>query len=592
MSVILNISLRNLVRQKRRNILLGTAIAFGAMVLIMANSFSHGISEVLFNRVVKYANGHISVSSFQNGNMYMQVFHDGPRMLELVKKEVPDVVLMQEAIGIMARAIGNGKGDNVIMVGVDLSQKMSKEDQKEYSDNFKFLEGSFLSIKDSTVENPVVMSEQKAKYLKVKKGDVLRTRFQNIYGQNQSARLTITGIFKPANMFMSAPIFLNINDLKKLSGYGPHDIAGLNITIKNPKKMAIPVSNRIHDALKPGLAVIPATLSYKGAIPSGCFTFGFRNDSASHAWLARSVRLSAGDTAVAFGKEGVMIGSDLASGLSLGLNDTCTLTYKGKYDSAAVTRKYMVRGIVTAMPTPGNLPKNSMLINEKAFFATFYSDWPAPVSPEIAKTLPKIGDSTMSFLAPEYILCKRSKSTDEMTKLYREIGKSKFKGAYVDVESMYESASAILKMESVLNMITLYAGLLLFFIILIGVVNTLRMTIRERTREIGTVRAIGMQRKDVRNSFLYETGFLALFSSFAGVVAAFIAMWGISQIAFNTQDNPFGMLLIKGHISFVPTFPAITGYVVLIVFITLVTAWVPARRASKLSAANAMRHYE
>ena len=180
MPIILNIGLRNLVRQKRRNILLGSAIAFGAMVLILANAFSHGISEVLFNRIVKYLNGHISVSFFQNGNMYLQVFRDGPRMMDIIRKEIPDATLVQEAIGIMGRAIGNGRGENVIMVGVDLKQKLSEEDIKEYSDNFKFLEGNFMSLLDSTMENPVVIAEQKAKYMQVKKGDLLRVRFGNV----------------------------------------------------------------------------------------------------------------------------------------------------------------------------------------------------------------------------------------------------------------------------------------------------------------------------------------------------------------------------------------------------------------------------
>ena len=66
-------------------------------------------------------------------------------------------------------------------------------------------------------------------------------------------------------------------------------------------------------------------------------------------------------------------------------------------------------------------------------------------------------------------------------------------------------ASEVLKLEQVLNLITIIAVLILFFIILIGVVNTLRMTIRERTREIGTIRAIGMQKKDVRNVFILES---------------------------------------------------------------------------------------
>jgi ABC-type lipoprotein release transport system permease subunit len=592
MSVILNVSLRNLLRQKRRNILLGTAIAFGAMVLILANSLAHGISEVLFNRVVKYANGHVSVSMFQGGNMYRQVFADGPHLLGIVRKQVPDLVLMQEGVGIMTRAIGNGKGDNVIMVGIDLSQKLSKEDEKDYASNFKFIEGSFETIRDTTVSNPVVLAEQKAKYLKVKKGDALRVRFTDIRGQNQAARLTVTGIFKPANMFMSAPVFLELQTLKRLAGYGPHDIATLNITVKNPRKTAIPLSNRIHDAIQPSMAVIPAALvkpGEKGGADG--YVFGFRNDSLAQAQVTKAISLAAGDTGAAFGKDGVIISRTLAAALGIGVNDTCRVHYTGKYDSAPVQHEYVVKGVAASLPAW--LPPASLLVNEKAYYHMYYDNWPAAAPAAVAGRLPKVGDSTAAWLAPEYLLCKRSKSTEEMTKLYREIGKTKFKGVYVDVESMYESASAILKMEAVLNMIALYAGLILFFVILIGVVNTLRMTIRERTREIGTMRAIGMQRGDVRNSFLYETGFLALFASLAGVAAAFVAMWALTTfLTFNTQDNPFGILLVKGHISFAPTATSIVSNILLIVIVTVITAWLPARRASRLSAANAMRHYE
>jgi ABC-type antimicrobial peptide transport system permease subunit len=118
------------------------------------------------------------------------------------------------------------------------------------------------------------------------------------------------------------------------------------------------------------------------------------------------------------------------------------------------------------------------------------------------------------------------------------------------------------------------------------------MTIRERTREIGTVRAIGMQKKDVRNSFLLETGFLALFSSIAGTILGFAAMAGLSLIKINAQDNPLSMLLVNGHLNFVPNIIATIGYNVLIVFIAVATAYFPARRAANMSAAAAFRHYE
>jgi len=144
----------------------------------------------------------------------------------------------------------------------------------------------------------------------------------------------------------------------------------------------------------------------------------------------------------------------------------------------------------------------------------------------------------------------------------------------------------------VLNIITISAVLILFFIILIGVVNTLRMTIKERTREIGTIRAIGMQKRDVWGIFMIETSLLSLFASIAGTLFAFILMGLLSLITFNVTDNPLGILLVSKHLYFLPSFWNVVFNITLILFITMITAYFPARRAANLSSAEALRHYE
>jgi ABC-type antimicrobial peptide transport system permease subunit len=101
-----------------------------------------------------------------------------------------------------------------------------------------------------------------------------------------------------------------------------------------------------------------------------------------------------------------------------------------------------------------------------------------------------------------------------------------------------------------------------------------------------------MQKYEVRNMFILETFFLTLFACAAGILAAFAAMWMISKITFNMQDNPFGMLLINGHLYFLPTFAGIAGNVLLIILIAVVTACFPAVRAAKLSPAKALGHFE
>jgi ABC-type lipoprotein release transport system permease subunit len=589
MNVIAQIALRNLVRQKRRNILLGIAIAFGMMILVLANSFSHGLSDVIFNKIIKYTSGHISVSFSQNGNLYRMLFKDGDRMMAIAKKTIPDMASIQEALGIMTRAIGNNANDNVIMVGMDPTAG-TKEDERDAAANFKMLQGSFSDLMRTDVENPVLLAESKAKALNVKFNDILRVRYQDIHGQNQAARLTVVGIFKPANVFMASPIFLYIKTLKKIANFGPHDIAQLYIMLKtDPKKNAKKDADALHAALESPLAAACGTAQFKGKT-APAIALGFKNDSLIRQMLSDSLK-SAGVTAAhsAFSKDGVALAAGVAAALGVKPGDTCRFSYHPKYEEQDYTEKLAVTSVIASSKL---VPDNAVFVNENKFYKFYYDHWPRPADSAAAALLPKKGSPLYTALAPEWILFKRTKTTMEAQKQSKEIAKLRSRAFTVNVQSMYESASMVVNLEVALNFITLGAVMVLFFIILIGVVNTLRMTIRERTREIGTVRAIGMQKNDVRNTFLLETFFLALFSIIAGTLAAFAAMAGLSLIKINPQDNPIGMLLVNGHLHFVPTVVGTIGYTVLILLIAVVTAYFPARRAAKMSAASALRHYE
>ena len=589
MNVIAQIALRNLVRQKRRNILLGTAIAFGMMILVLANAFSHGLSDVIFNKIVKYTSGHVSVSFSQNGNLYRMLFKDGDRMMAIAKKTIPDIASIQEALGIMARAIGNNANDNVIMVGLD-PKAGTKEDEKESAANFKMLQGSFLDVMRTDVENPVVLAESKAKALNVRFNDILRVRYQDINGQQQAARLTVVGIFKPANVFMAAPIFLYIKTLKKINNFGPHDIGQLYIMLKtDPKKNAKRWADSLHAALEPPLAVACGALGFGGKTAAAT-ALGFKNDSLLRTLLADSLKSTATVAGkAAFFKDGVALGAGAAAELSVKPGDTCVFSFRPKNEEQDYTEKLAV----TSVLAPSKLvPSNAVLVNENKFYKFYYDHWPRPADSAAATLLPKKGNPLYAALAPEWILLKRTKTTTESQKQSKEIAKLRTRAFTVNIQSMYESASMVVNLEVALNLITLGAVMVLFFIILIGVVNTLRMTIRERTREIGTVRAIGMQKNDVRNTFLLETFFLSLFSTIAGALAAFAVMAGLSLIKINTQDNPLGMLLVNGHLNFAPTLVGTIAYTLLILLIAVATAYFPAQRAAKMSAASALRHYE
>ncbi|MDO8805899.1 MAG: FtsX-like permease family protein [Elusimicrobiota bacterium] len=581
--LLIKLSLRNLLRQKRRNILLGSAMTIGVAILVTANSFSHGISDIMFNKVMRYVTGHVAIRFNERGGVMREIFRDRARVLAAIKDE-PQIEKIDEGIAMFARAIGNGRSDNIILIGADTKKGQTEKEKRELEESFRLTEGSWKDVDDLSVENPVIITEDKARYLNVKKNDIVRVRFRNMFGQDQAARLTIVGIMKIDNIFMQGVVFLELTRAKELLGYRPYETGSLSLTIKNPQKNAFAVAGRIHERLKPGTAVIYASAAGRtGRRPAA--VLGFKSDDQSKKKIAGLLKLASGSFDKAFKKDGVIVPAGLARALGVAAGDAVNIRYDRKFEKAP--REAVLR--VSAVCASGEYPgQDVILMNDAGFYDLYYQELPAAPA---AGPYSAVSADWAGLVAPEWVLLKRTFNTEEYTRKYQEIARNKWKGTTLDVSTMYETASDILKLESVLNIITISAVLVLFFIILLGVVNTLRMTIRERTREIGTVRAIGMQRADVRNMFILETFFLTLFSAAVGVVTGFIVMRLLSLITFHPVDNPLGMLLVNSHLYFLPTFTGIAGSVFLIIAIAVITAWFPARRAANLSPAQALGHF-
>lgn len=590
MGLIIRISLRNLFRQKRRNILLGIAIAIGIMLMVVATSFSKGISDIMFNDIVSYVAGHISIDFHEKSGLQTQIYRDKDRMEKIIKATLPEIEEYDESIGQMVRAIGNGKSGNLMVVGMNRSVKISPEKMKEYEASFKIVEGNWDDLDRKDIPNPVVIPTEAAEELNLKVGDTMKIRLQNIFGQWQAETLTVVGVVKTSNMFMSVVSFTELQNIKKILGYKPHETGAIRITIKNPKVNAKIFADKLHEVLKPEIAALYGNAKKTtGAAIKKALVIGYKSDEETIKNIKEKIKVIEGDIEEAFGKEGVLLPTKLASELGIKANDEMTLTYKNKFEGKETTLLYKVKALYD---NTGISSDNTIIVNEALLYKYYFENLPFEISTIKEAVLPSKESVLSGKLATEWILLDRSQTTEELTKKMKDISKKKWKGTTLDVMSMYESASMVLQMEGVLNLITFSAVLILFFIILVGVVNTLRMTIRERTREIGTMRAIGMRKADVRNSFITETFFLTLISSIVGVIAAFIVMFLLSQIKFETAGNSLAIILKNGKLHFLPTMDAILFNVGLIHVIALITAFFPARKAANMPPTDALRHYE
>jgi len=126
-------------------------------------------------------------------------------------------------------------------------------------------------------------------------------------------------------------------------------------------------------------------------------------------------------------------------------------------------------------------------------------------------------------------------------------------------------------------------------IVAIGVYNTYQMIAFERTREVGTLRALGMSRGAVLSMFLLESMILALFSAAVGLVLGALVYGGLCQVDFS-GNLLAQMFLRKGHLVWNWPWENVLAVGAVMWFTALAGALVPAYNVAHCPPVDALRH--
>lgn len=164
----------------------------------------------------------------------------------------------------------------------------------------------------------------------------------------------------------------------------------------------------------------------------------------------------------------------------------------------------------------------------------------------------------------------------------------RWQGTKYSLYTLDDVISPLSQVVGVLNTVSLVVFVILLVIIMVGILNTFRMITIERTREIGTMRSIGMQRAGVRNIFLLEALFVALAGALAGLLIAGIVSIAVSLIPLDAAGF-LSMFLRNSRLSIVLQPAQILSSTLIIAVLSLAAAFFPARKASRMDPAVALR---
>lgn len=141
---------------------------------------------------------------------------------------------------------------------------------------------------------------------------------------------------------------------------------------------------------------------------------------------------------------------------------------------------------------------------------------------------------------------------------------------------------------SIIPIIFSIVGLIAIFVAAVGIINTMVMSVYERTKEIGVMKAIGAKNSDILSLFIIEAGFIGFFGGLMAVLTSLILMFATERLLI---EKVFVKLEVTGIDKIFITPPELI--LIALVFSTavgVVAGIYPAFRASRLNPVESLRH--
>ena len=143
------------------------------------------------------------------------------------------------------------------------------------------------------------------------------------------------------------------------------------------------------------------------------------------------------------------------------------------------------------------------------------------------------------------------------------------------------------KVRGMFDMIFLFLFSIVLIIVVMSTVNTMGMAVLERTREIGTLRALGLKRRGVSLLFALEGGLLGFLGSLLGMVLH-IGVWALIRILAPTYTPPGVSTPVPLVVNLVPQ--SLMTLMICLILLSLTAAILPAARAARQNVVDALGH--
>lgn len=153
---------------------------------------------------------------------------------------------------------------------------------------------------------------------------------------------------------------------------------------------------------------------------------------------------------------------------------------------------------------------------------------------------------------------------------------------WIDLAAYYQ------QVHTLFSAIFIFLGVIVFFMVLMSSINTLLMAMFERTREIGTMLAMGTPRFWIVALFMVEATLTGVLGAIVGVVGGNLLGWLLNVSGLHMPPPPGNTVDLPFRVLHVPSL--MVGASILVIVSLALASILPAIRASRLQIAEALAH--
>lgn len=320
-----------------------------------------------------------------------------------------------------------------------------------------------------------------------------------------------------------------------------------------------PLQNKL--AAQPGTQLVVARLTFSGTVNNGKRDLGIIGEGVEpdkEAQLGSYMRYIEGRALKNSDSYGIVVGQGVAKSLGLKVGDRVTVLLS--LDKGAVnTEDFELVGVFQS-------------------FSKEFDSRAVRIPLTAAQNLMDVRAADQLVL-----LLDRTKDTEHVTNALRtSLGEQGFElKTWLEMSDFYAKTVELYDRQfGVLRFIIL-------LMVLLSVVNSINMTLFERTREFGTMLAVGNRPGEVFRQIMTESMLLGLIGSILGMLFGCIAAWSISAIGIPMPPPPNANIGYEAVIRLIPLDILIAGEIGLIA--ATLASIIPAKRASHLMIVDALR---